>query len=221
VLVVVATAGILFAAIGNAIFNHMLDARRLETSQRLRENFSRFQYLVSIEGSEAKRVETVQSSFSGQWSLPPCNGISSRTPYFELVLPNSEGTYANSAQDKSIFYYQGGLDIRRCGPTVNRNGTLRVGSDGSYVDSIVLKNASLDVVKLSPGCGVAEDELTNNRQVVYRLNFENSSVRPLSKSSYSLYRPPCVVARAKTVFICNPPTSASSSGSIGICEVGP
>lgn len=190
-------ASAIFSIVGvlatQLMIDQLLQGRRLEAAQRLRENFSRFNYLVQIEASEAEAID-IGNQPAG------CSGGNSG---FTLWVPKPTGTYAVSANRTGIQYYDDGVNIYRCGPRVSRNGELvhAVGSDGSTsVTGIVVPNAVLSNINggSSPG-----------REISYRVQFlgENGGAAGATRA---------VTAHSKTVFVCNPGT-VSSGGSTGVC----
>lgn len=175
------------------MIGQLLVGRRLESSQRLRENFSRFNYLVQIESAEAESI-VLNTQPTG------CSGGSRG---FTLLVPKPSGTYAVSSNSTGIQYYDNGVNIYRCGPKVTRNGELvhAVASDGSTsVTGIVVPNAVL-----SDETGGA----SSGREVSYKVEFigGNSGAAGADRT---------VTAHSKTVFVCNPAT-VSSGGITGIC----
>lgn len=190
-------ASIIFGIVGvlatRLIIDQLFLGRRLESAQRLRENFSRFNYLVQIEASEAESI-VLNTQPAG------CSGGSSG---FTLFVPKPTGIYAVSSNRTGIQYYDDGVNIYRCGPRVSRNGELvhAAASDGSTsVTGIVIPNAVLSNVT-SGG--------SMDREVSYRVEFigGNSGAAGATRS---------VTVHSKAVFVCNPAT-ISSGGTTGLC----
>lgn len=194
----VLVASIIFGIVGlmatQLMIGQLLAGRRLESSQRLRENFSRFNYLVQIESAEAESI-VLETQPSG------CSGANEG---FTLKVPKPTGTYADPNNNTGIQYYDDGTNIYRCGPRVTRNGELvhAVASDGSTnVTGIVVPNAVLTDVSGGASLG---------REVSYRVEFIGGN-----SGAAGADRP--VTARSRTVFVCNPATVVSSGGNLGIC----
>jgi type II secretory pathway pseudopilin PulG len=204
VLIAVAISGVLFALIGNALLNHMLDARRIENSQRLRELNTRINYLLTVEGSEAADVVYSPSIPASCTSVHPLG-----TSLFRLDIPKDDGIYGSATNVTSVFYYNSSDgDLIRCGALAKRNGVI----DHDQVNptaAIVSRGTTLSVIQSGGSlCGI---ESSSDRQVAYRLAFAGAG---------SSYAPPCTIARAKTIFVCNPATSSGAVGSdaqIGQC----
>ncbi|WP_225867193.1 hypothetical protein [Cyanobium sp. PCC 7001] len=190
-LVSLVIAGVLFTVVGNLMLNHMLSVRQVERGQRTREDANRFNYLVAVEAGEASDI-TYNTALAG------C--ADSGTSLVSFVIPRPAGTYADATNVSRVFYYNQNGDIRRCGPPSNRNGVLNHG--GANVTGVVARRTTMAIVNAGGGC----TEASTNRAVVYNLTFANSGGGDYSN---------CQVARAKTVFICNPPIG--SGGQIGDC----
>lgn len=190
-LVALAIAGVVFAAVGSLLINHMLSVRQVERGQRFREDANRFNYLFAIEAGEA-------AEFSYGATLAGCED--SGTSLVAMTVPRPTGTYADEANNSIIYYYNLDGNLKRCGPPVNRNGVLDHGE--SQVTGVVARRTQMTVLTTAVACGRASD----NRTVVYNLTFAESA-----GGAYSA----CQIARAKTVFVCNPPVG--SGGAIGDC----
>lgn len=185
-LVALAVAGIVMAAAGAMLGSHMLTVRRIERAQRERDNANRLNYLVQIEASEAARVDLNPALDAN------CEG--SGNALFALRVPKSTGVYGSEANVSTVFYYNFGGDVRRCGPPVLQNGVLDHDYEPSEIqDGIAVRGATMQLVQ-SAGVVGCDSQVSSDRQVVYTLSFTDSG-----------YTPSCVVARARTVFVCNPP----------------
>ncbi|MCP9886733.1 prepilin-type N-terminal cleavage/methylation domain-containing protein [Cyanobium sp. ATX 6A2] len=190
-------AALLAAGTAQVMIGQLLEGRRLEATQRVRENLSRLNYLIQIEASESDEIELGQTA-------PECTA--SGTQGFTMYVPKPAGIYASDENRSGIEYFNRNGNIERCGPRVFRNGVLEhaVGSDGAlHATGVVLRNAQL---VLDPaGC----TQSTSSRQVVYQVNFPGSNFGEESGA--------CVVAHAKSVFVCNP-ENPSNPGLIGDCD---
>lgn len=191
ILVALVIAGLVFTAVGNLLISHMLNVLQVERAQRYREDANRLNYLFAIEAGEA-------SEFSYGVALAGC--ADSGASLVAMTVPRPTGNYADEANSSIVYYYNMGGDLKRCGPPVNRNGILNHGA--SQVTGVVARRTQMIVLADSGECGRASD----NRSVVYNLIFADSA-----GGAYST----CQVARAKTVFVCNPPVG--SGGAIGDC----
>ncbi|SBO43211.1 type II secretion system protein [Cyanobium sp. NIES-981] len=183
---------VLFSVVGYLLLNHMLSVRRIERGQRFREDANRFNYLLAIETGESSAIQ-YNTSLDAACS-------DGGTSLVSLTVPRPTGVYADATNVSRIFYYNLNGDIKRCGPPSNRNGVLDHGA--TSVTGVVARRTTLDVIASGGNCGRVSD----NRTVVYNLNFADSGGGAYSQ---------CQIARAKTVFVCNPP--ASSGGGIGDC----
>jgi prepilin-type N-terminal cleavage/methylation domain-containing protein len=184
-------SGILFAAVGNLLINHMLSVRQIERGQRFREDANRLNYLLAIEAGEA-------SEFIFGAALSGCND--SGSSLIAMSVPRPTGAYADDANASTIYYYNIGGNLMRCGPPVNRNGVLDHG--GAPVVGVVARRTQMEVITEGGVCVRVSD----NRTIVYNLDFADSAGGAYSR---------CQIARAKTVFVCNPPVG--SGGAVGDC----
>jgi hypothetical protein len=190
-------ASIIFGIVGvlatQLMIGQLMVGRRLESSQRLRENLSRFNYLVQIESAEAESIDL---------NAQP-NGCLGGSRGFTLLVPNPSETSAASSNSARIKYYDDGVNIYRCGPSVARNGELvhAVASNvTTNVTGIVLPNAVLSDVN----CGAS-----SCREVSYRVEL-------IGGNSATAGADRVFTAHSKKVFVCNPAT-VSSGGTTGIC----
>lgn len=191
-LAALAISGILFAAVGSLLMNHMLSVRQIERSQRFREDANRLNYLLAIEAGEA-------SEFTFGAALSGCTD--SGSSLIAMSVPRPTGAYADEANISTIYYYNLGGNLMRCGPPVNRNGVLNHG--GTPVVGVVARRTQMEVIATGGGCGRVSD----NRTIVYNLEFADAAGGAYAR---------CQIARAKTVFVCNPPVG--SGGAVGDCH---
>lgn len=187
-------AGIIAAGIaaltGQVMIGQLLEERRLELAARIRENTSRFNYLVQIEASEASEV------FVGELQVQGC-GNSDDGNSFTFIIPDTVGPYGPLGQASEVKYYNLFGDIRRCGPPVSRNGVLTPAV--ANVDGVVIRNASIALNP--PGCPVSD-----TRRISYLVQFPQGNLGDLGG---------CTTAHARSVFICNPPDAANPQ--VGDC----
>jgi prepilin-type N-terminal cleavage/methylation domain-containing protein len=192
-LIALAIAGTLVVSAGSLMLSHMLSARQVERGQRNREDANRFNYLLSVEASESSGIR-YGVALNG---CSPDSGPS----LLALTVPKRSGQYADSANNMTIYYYNSGGDLKRCGPPVTRNGVLNEAS-ASNVVGVVARKATMTVIDSAGSCGVVSDQKT----VVYSLDFSESGDGRYAQ---------CQIARARTVFVCNPPVG--SGGAVGDC----
>lgn len=182
-LVGMAVGFIVLASAGVVLLLHLRTTGGLELAQRQRDNAVRLDYLIQIEASEAALVETGRS-------LSACEGASGVSSFATFVVPRDEGDYQSSQNVSFIHYYNQDGNVWRCGPPVAANGVLvHYDSDGNpsgLQSGIAVREASLVV----PASGVCQGQVTNARQLVYRLAFDDSA-----------YVPECSIARVRTVRI--------------------
>lgn len=188
VLIASLIAALIVGVTAQVMIGQLLEGRRLEAAQRVRENFSRFNYLVQVEASEANRILD---------SAPAVPGCAGADVGFTLSIPVPEGPYAVEENRSNVQYFNDeDGNISRCGPSVTRAGILEhppVGSDGSFdagtthQTDVVVPNATLAL-----GCGVRDGE----REIGYQINFTGGN--------FGVQVDECVVAHAKSIFVCNP-----------------
>lgn len=195
-LVASTVAAIIFFAIGEFLLAHMLQAGRIERSQRFREMANRINYLLAVEGSEASDVAyapTVPAACSSS------NAVG--TSLFVLDVPRSTGQYASATNVSKVYYYNSSNgNLVRCGPLSETNGVLdhNLSLTGGVMRSAIVSRSTTLALLTSSGSS-CNGEISNARQVAYSLSFAGSN-----------YVPPCAVARAKTIFVCNPRLSSGA-----------
>lgn len=203
-LVALVVASIILLIAGQALLLFLRSSRQHELAQTARESASRFNYLVQIETSEARQIQTGSAAAPLATTCPGYTGTPTPTPLFSLVVPEKEGVYGGSTSLSTIYYYAKGASIRRCGPDVENNGVLMHSADGvtppPYVDGVVMRSAALQVVTSGATSGRCESptgglEVSSSRSLVYLLTFTRLG-----------WSPDCATARAKTVFVCNEPS---------------
>lgn len=188
-LVATIIAALLTAVTAQVMISQLLEGRRLEQAQRLRENTSRLSYLVQIEASEADEISDSEPLSAGCGGVGPSSIVT-------LWVPRTEGPYADPDNRSPVHYYNAGSDIWRCGPRVTQNGVLIHGvlANGhpDLVSGPVLRYAQLVVDDAN--CS----ELTTDNQLAYSVDFPNAQVPSGDAAN-------CVVATARSTFVCNPP----------------
>ena len=171
-LVVVA---VIAAGAGSVLLSHVRYVGGFELAQRQRDNAGRLDYLIQIEASESASV------VSGIGSLPAgCSGSGNYDFAFEI--PRDTGGYQESGNRSTVYYYNDGGNVRRCGPPVARNGVLLHDPDLTLQDGVAVRDARLELV-------ACQGEETAGQILAYRLVYPSG------------FQPPCSIARARTVFI--------------------
>lgn len=183
-------AALLTAATAQVMIGQLLEGRRLEAAQRVRENFSRLNYLVQIEASEAERMEVGGTA-------PGCGSQG-----FTLWIPRPDQTYGPTGNRSGVQYFVANGEIWRCGPRVFQNGTLShpsatVESDGSVtvgtdgiVSGPVVRNATFALVNPPP----SGQEV---KQLTYQVDFTGGNFGIAGATEP-------VTLHAKSIFACNP-----------------
>ncbi|MGB5135010.1 MAG: prepilin-type N-terminal cleavage/methylation domain-containing protein [Prochlorococcaceae cyanobacterium] len=203
-LVAAIIAALVAAATGQVMIGQIIEGRRLEQAQKIKENTSRLNYLIQIEASEAEEI------LLGQ----PTDGCGGGNSAFTLFVPKPDGPYAQLGDRTPIHYYNQGSNIVRCGPAVTRDGVLVHTASGDPPDlevADVVRDAQI-VVNQGPVAGSACPVASSARQIVYSLRFpEFPGINPGASAG-------CVTAHARSVFVCNPP-DAGGSLALGDCPV--
>lgn len=176
-LVALALAGAVAAAAGSLLLAQMRLSTSVEISQRQRDDATRLSYLVQIESGEAASIEASPV-------LPSACG-SGATSRVAFAIPRDTGDYLSLTNVSKVYYFNKDGHLWRCGPPIFRNGVINHDPTQSLQAGIAVRNASMNLVTCS---GQATDSL----QLAYQIVFSPSS-----------YVPPCSVARAKTLLVCN------------------
>lgn len=188
VLIAAIIAALLTAVTAQVLIGQLLEGRRLEAAQRVRENFSRLNYLIQIETSEADRIENGVTAAG-------CNGNGG----FTLVIPRPTGTYADNNNVSRISYFNQTTDgqevIARCGPPVTQNGQL------DHLEAANTGNVPGDVVRGAQFALGCDPNILAGLEVSYQVDFTGGN--------FGAAVGECVVAHAKSVFVCNPPADTS------------
>ena len=181
------------------MINQLLEERRLEVAQRLREDVSRLNYLIQIEASEAEEIAYAGANPAG------CAPVVAES--FTFLVPRPTGTYADDLNRSRVQYYNandhdGTPAIWRCGPPVTRNGVLIHNANPVNTAGIVMRNAQLDVDP-NPNSSTARGV---TYQVVPTAGLPGGNIGALGGAA---------TAFARSVFVCNPPVGAG--GAVGDC----
>lgn len=186
----------LVSSVSYGITIQIRGAQDTERSQRSRDDATRLNYLIQTEASEAVRT-VIGGTVSN--CVAAANG---KAALFSLTIPLPTGQFDTLANVTSIYYYSEpstGGDLRRCGPSIDRNGALNF---TAMVDGVVSANTGFCVVTstgtipedCNPQCPVGTPTSTD-REVVYRLQLNDVP---------GGYRPPCAIARAKAFRVVDP-----------------
>ena len=206
ILVALVVAGVVSLALSSMLLTYLRSSRNMDRAQTARESANRVNYLIQIEASEAKQITTgwTQTTYKATGSstasaITECKFASGDTPLFSLDVPVKIVVYGVAATVSPIYYYLKAGDLRRCGPEVLRNGQLdeegaTALSRPPYLDGPVMRRASLAVVTTSTSA--CNSTVTDSRTLVYNITFTDLG-----------WTPPCTVARAKTIFVCNQPSA--------------
>ena len=193
----------LVSALAYTITGQIRGTRTQELAQRSRDDANRIDYLIQTEASEA--VTTSQ----GQTISNCVSAANGTTSLFSLTVPKPTGQFDTATNIATIYYYStttsGLTDLRRCGPAIQRNGSLDFSAN---VDGVVAANTALCVVtstgtipaNCNPQC-TAGTPSSSNREVVYRLQLNDQP---------GGYRPPCAIARARAFRVVDPTTTTTT-----------
>lgn len=179
------------------ITTHIRSAASSERAQRVRYNSNRLNYFLQVEAGEAVSIATAQTS-SSQCAGAPAS-------LFTLNIPLPSGTLAaisttgnTQLTTTPIHYYISGGNLTRCGPTINRNGSLNLtppsGSNSiTYQEGVISSGTTLTLT-------TCQGVFTTSRALVYQASFSEATA-----SGSASYQPPCEIARAKSFFVVDPP----------------
>lgn len=183
-LLIAVVAGMaLFSAIVYTITGQIRGTQVQERTQRSRDDASRLNYLIQTEASEAVTI-----ALGG--TVSNCAAAANGKPaLFSLTVPLPTGQFDTLTNVATIYYYglsTGQLtDLRRCGPAIQRNGSLDF---TATVDGIVSANTSLTLV-------TCNGTVSSDREVAYQL---------VLNDLVGGYRPACAIARAKAFRVVDP-----------------
>ncbi|MFN5162961.1 MAG: prepilin-type N-terminal cleavage/methylation domain-containing protein [Cyanobacteriota bacterium] len=165
------------------ITSHIRSTAASERSQRVRDDANRLNYFLQVEAGEAARIRQ-------NVAISQCSGAGiPSSSLFTLDIPLPTGTAGDPTSIISVHYYNKGSDFARCGPSVNRNGSLNF--SGGFQERIVSSATRLDLkTNLIDSC---QGVITTSRAVAYQANYLQAGA--------IAYQPPCEVARAKSFFV--------------------
>ncbi|MFM7311796.1 MAG: type II secretion system protein J [Cyanobium sp.] len=182
-LISVSLGVVLVSAVSYGITTQVRGTQDLERSQRTRDDGTRLNYLIQTEASEAVNTAT-GVTISG--CAASANG---KVSLFSLTIPRPTARFDDLTNVAMIHYYSntnaGLTDLRRCGPGIQRNGSLDFATN---VDGIVSANTVLTVVSCN-------ETVSSSREVGYQLQLNDVS---------GGYSPPCAIARAKAFRVVDP-----------------
>jgi Tfp pilus assembly protein PilW len=171
--------------------SHVRSTIIAERSQRVRDDGNRLNYLLQVEAGEAARIRQNVSVIEPGCPLAP-NSL------FTLDIPLSTGSAAQIVNNvisntTSIHYYNKNSNFMRCGPPINRNGSLNTGLGA--VEGVVSSGTALALV-------TCQGVTTDKRAVAYQATYSEAG----APGSGNAYQPPCEIARAKSFLIEDPLT---------------
>jgi type II secretory pathway pseudopilin PulG len=147
--------GMILAAISQMIVSQIRASTQQVEIQRVRTSWREFQDLLSTEISEARRVSTSVTDVR----ICRFNRTADRLIVVLFVPVYSErAASTNLVQEQLITYYQtnnnGTLEVRRCGPPIQANGTLDPRIEfyiglGSTPGSVVLEDISVNTATVN------------------------------------------------------------------------
>lgn len=195
-LLAVAIGGFVMVGATQLIISQTKSSVNAELAQRVRNDANRINYLINTEASEAVTVGTT--------SIPSqCAAPAGSTARFNLNIPFPTGaaTYVGTTSPTnfvSVYYYTttsgSNTDLRRCGPGIDANGKLILGTDAANTTASFLVDALINTnTGLTPT--TCQGVSTGIRQVAYQLTLSDVPIA---------YQPPCAVARAKAYFVADP-----------------
>lgn len=177
-LITVAIGSLIFSAGATLVTSHIRSSTKAEIGQRIRDDSNRLGYFIQTEANESALVRTGQ----------PLSGCSvSGNSIFSFDIPLPTGLAGDPTNVVRTYYYQNGSDLRRCGPSINRNGSLNYATIQDYV-----LNTNTTLV-LTPCNGIST--ANPGRAVAYQVTFNDAP---------GGVTPPCSVARAKSFFVVDP-----------------
>jgi len=182
-LISVVIGAALVSAVAYVITAHVRGTQAQERAQRTRDDATRLNYLIQTEASEAV------TGAQGQTISNCAAAANGKTSLFSLTIPKPSAQFDDPTNVATIYYYSvanaGVTDLRRCGPAIQRNGSLDFSAN---VDGILNANTSLTLVTCN---GTA----SSTREVAYRLQLNDVS---------GGYSPSCAIARAKAFRVVDP-----------------
>jgi type II secretory pathway pseudopilin PulG len=178
-LVAASIGSLIFASAAALITSHIRSTFASGIAQRVRDDSNRVSYFIQTEANEAALVETGQS-------LSACTGATG-TSIFSLVIPRPDGVAGDTANVVRSHYYVNNGNLWRCGPSVNRNGSLNY---GAITNSILNSETAIAPVSCQ---GITMT--SGGRVVAYQATFNDAP---------SGIAPPCAIARAKWFFVVDP-----------------
>lgn len=128
-LIALALGGMLIGLASSVITSHLRTTQKQAELQRMRDHWGRINFFLETEIREGQSLGTEDGT-----------GICASKPnrVLTITVPNPS---APSTPGR-IVYYNNGVDLWRCGPAVNRDGTLDF---ANQTDGILVENASLSL----------------------------------------------------------------------------
>lgn len=180
-LVTTGLGAIILAAAAALITSHIRSTTAAEIAQRVRDDANRLSYFIQTEANEAALVRTAQS-------IDACTGVAgSGSSVFSLVIPRPDGAAGSAANVVLSHYYLSGGSLWRCGPSINRNGSLDY---ATTQNGILNSSTNLSLVTCQ-----GNSTVNDGRVVAYQVTFNDAPAG---------VTPPCALARAKSFFVVDP-----------------
>jgi prepilin-type N-terminal cleavage/methylation domain-containing protein len=127
-LVTLVLGGMLMGLASSVITSHLRTTQKQSELQRMRDHWGRINFFLETEIREGQSLGTEQGE-----------GIcADKSRVLTITVPNP----AAPGSPGRILYYNNGVDLWRCGPSVNRDGTLDF---ANQTDGILVENASLSL----------------------------------------------------------------------------
>jgi hypothetical protein len=156
-LLIAGIAGALMVSAAATVFiSHTNSSMRLEAINRLQGNWKRIQFLIEQDISESFGVATNTAA----------TGCPTGTSMLTLEGPRDD---PGASPINPISYYLSASTLRRCGPSIDQNGELDLGTP---VDSVVIENVSS-----------FQPDITNPRSPSFSLTLQDPSGVSYSNSS--------------------------------------
>lgn len=176
---------ILVLGFGELLTSYLRGSASLKTSQAVRNDASRLEYLLQNEAGEAESLQYA----AVQMPSNHCPGVASASAYFSLNIPNNllTGNPLDRSQDDKTYYYNQGGDLYRCGRPFYRNGTLDFSSP--RVAARVMRSTTLDTFVSCQG------QSSSSLILAYIPTIRSDGNRLTS------YQPGCSLLKAKSFFV--------------------
>ena len=148
--------GVILASLSALVVSQIRASATQVQIQRLRSDWRKLQDLIRVEAAESEEIYTDPDR------IQSCIADASNLLFLmEVPIFTPGSADPDDLQRYPITYYtvqvDGETQLRRCGPSINADGTLNINrligrdqSDGGAPGSLVLEGIDLDPVTLSP-----------------------------------------------------------------------